>query len=459
MKKFLVCLIMCLSVFTLVLTGCNTKATVSDVHSSTDEVYGNGGMAVIKGDYVYFANAYKSQDSVGYNKNQYGDETLSALYRVKLNEDGLVDVDEDGMPVGAEIVVKQLVGYENSNIYIYGDYIYYTTPKTFKDDNGNNATGYVSFNRVKLNGANHQELVTYKDKLTSYSIAKVGDNVVLTALTTNNDLKTTVVSAKGKVSNKTIDTSVTGVVLPEGEIQADTLGAYVYYTKAVNLNDDGQIDGNKVCKANIYGGEKEVLIKDGKSYTLNTVANNRLYYTDSDSILRSTDLDEDVNIYSYNTMTSFYAIPNDLGDVGVVGTIASGSYNVLVYAKNIKSGHSQLTVLADGVANSSTYTILFVTSSTVVYTDGTNCYSKEIFTDSETKTLSSDINLTIGTGTTNYFDYDDNYMYYYDTVEASNGTYNYLHMIKYGENEANGHLIGALDSSDIKIETESDDAE
>ena len=72
-------------------------------------------MVVRKGEYVYFANAYSSATEITTNQNKYGDETLSAIYRVKLSDNGVVEYSEDGLPVGAEIMVKQISGFDVFN--------------------------------------------------------------------------------------------------------------------------------------------------------------------------------------------------------------------------------------------------------------------------------------------------------------------------------------------------------
>ena len=123
MKKKSLIVVLLLLCVTFVFASCS-KPIFNDGPSSNDQVIGNGGMAVIKGEYLYFTNAFSSQEDVAVGGNKYDkEEPISAIYRTKLNN-GSISIDENGNPVGAEILVKQIGGFEQTNLYIVGDYLY-----------------------------------------------------------------------------------------------------------------------------------------------------------------------------------------------------------------------------------------------------------------------------------------------------------------------------------------------
>ncbi len=451
MKKYIFAILMCICSVTFLLAGCGSKG-LEGGPASSDPVIGNGGFAVIKGDYLYYANAYSSQTNVAYNSNGYGDETLSALYRTKLSETGDIQVDEDGNPKGAELLAKQIIGFEQSSIYIFGDYIYYATPATLKDDTGALVTGLLTFHRIKLDGTSHKQVGSIKTVVTDFAFAQIGDNVVISTLS-DNTVKTIIVNKKGGTSSKTIASNVTSAVLPRGVVSEGTVDATIFFSQAVTLKDDGVIDGNKVCKASPFGGDAIDVFKDGKTYTLNGISNGRLYFTEN-SIMRSTDLNGGINQYAYNALESYKALPTTSGDSGIVATITSGDYNRIVYCEATQTGSSSVKVLVDGVASSKKLTILYVTSTNVVYSDGTAVMSKAIFNNNAPTTLSDTLVTTIGEKT--IVDFDDDNIFFFNTVEDSNGLYKYLHMFKVDIQEAQTQLVGSLDSTDVKAEEDAE---
>ncbi len=110
----------------------------------TNDVKSNGGFVVEKGDYVYFINGKEESTA----KNAYGDVVKGALMRVS-KADLMA-----GKGHEAKIVVPSLLvsGNYDSGIYIYGDYVYYATPTTDKDNSGNVANTSLDFKRAKLDG-------------------------------------------------------------------------------------------------------------------------------------------------------------------------------------------------------------------------------------------------------------------------------------------------------------------
>ncbi len=124
----------------------NTPATDATVSSQ-------GGWAVQKGDYIYFINGMTTAptdeegNTLAY-ENKYGDVVRGSLLRIKASDMAAGKYD------GAETVVPLLMVASDytSGIFIYGDYVYYATPTTTKNLDGETESDYVDFKRSRLDG-------------------------------------------------------------------------------------------------------------------------------------------------------------------------------------------------------------------------------------------------------------------------------------------------------------------
>ena len=108
-------------------------------------VVSNGGFAVEKGEYVYFVNGVETNDA----SNSYGDVVKGALMRI--SKDALT---KGNYSSGAETVVPLVVysGDYTGGIYIFGDYVYYSTPSTERNSDGELLNDRLEFKRTKLDG-------------------------------------------------------------------------------------------------------------------------------------------------------------------------------------------------------------------------------------------------------------------------------------------------------------------
>lgn len=116
-----------------------------------DAIYGNGGLSVRKGNYVYFVNGYKSINSSGVSKG--ATYNVGSLLLMKLGPNGEVVTDENGLLKDDYYITmsNQLCGYEVTDLFIYGDYLYFVTP-CLENEKGDKvwAKERVIFNRIKL---------------------------------------------------------------------------------------------------------------------------------------------------------------------------------------------------------------------------------------------------------------------------------------------------------------------
>ena len=135
---------------TLSFAGCGGATsyqgeTLTGSFDAAAKVESNGGFAVQKGDYVYFING--SQEYTA--DNTYGDVVKGSLMRIA-NADL-----ESGDYSKAQIVVPSLFTTANYNagVYIYGEYVYYATPTTDKNLQGEVENSWIDFKRAKLDGS------------------------------------------------------------------------------------------------------------------------------------------------------------------------------------------------------------------------------------------------------------------------------------------------------------------
>ena len=164
-----------------------------------NEVKSNGGFAVEKGNFVYFINGSESSDA----DNTYGEAVKGALYRI----------DKAALKSGgydkAQRVVPSLFVAQNydGGIFIYDDYVYFASPTTEKEKDGNVSSSWLSFKRAKIDGTSTKKeideyLFRLDDNTVSYRFVKVADTVYClyvkdkTLYSFNVSTKTTTVLAK-----------------------------------------------------------------------------------------------------------------------------------------------------------------------------------------------------------------------------------------------------------------------
>ena len=471
MKKKILVLVSILFVFALAAFGCG-GISLKGGPRYDDTVYGNGGTSVVKGDYLYFANAYCDYNNLGHNDNKYdakGElQKKYGIYRTKLNENGVVSVNSDGVPTGAELLVPQVAGHAVSGLYICGDYLYYVTPFTQETNSGNPNKGRLRFERVKLDGSDHEIVAGDDGEFNSecdYSISYIEGVTYITIL---QDETLTVYKSKsnGDVTNYQIDSSVDQMVTVEQQKivynQTESeVNKYVYYTK---------IDSNNfysLYKKSLNGGEATPIITSSEdAIELVNVKNNRVYFK-VNSVLKSSTFIGEENINTYinqqivddatSGIVDYVILDDTYGyaqDNGIVVVYFDGSqYNVY---KKVPSSP------ADLIYTSTTQIdILFATGNEVYFQyksgDDTKLYSLNILNGVDQVVINS-LNSNIGSDdqTVMNFDYDEDRLFYFATAENSNGNLQYLHMALLSENifedadgNSVGQYVGVLHSSDI----------
>ena len=309
--SFLLVLVLCI----LLVAGCAPHSKL-ELPETNAAVVGNGGLAVQKGDYLYFVNGYTSVSSLKDGNNRGGDK-YSAIYRAKLTDNELT-YDEDGNLENYDIIVDKICGFEKTALYIFGDYIYYATPNTEKvvsDELISSNFELTDFYRAKLDGTNRTRIYKTNEKSdsTQFAFYKVnGIDDVYLALYDGTKL-VFVNCSTGAVS--TISESISSVAMPvvsnyNAENNQTSIGAsYVYYTRAGNEEEELS-SGNVACCAKIGENQEIVLASGVYTYTVKSATNEALVFT------KKTDVDLNANNYAISYAYNNGKIALDLQNGG-----------------------------------------------------------------------------------------------------------------------------------------------
>lgn len=478
---------------------------LDDGPSAKDTVFGNGGSAVVKGDYLYFTNAYKNYEDLGVNDNDYNDDDVKiyGIYRVKLNSSGSVDVNEDGTPQGAKLMVPIVGGYAKSGLYIGGDYLFYTTPYSAMSSGSNSKklTGLLRFERVKLDGTDRTvlsegEFTTKCD----YNINHIGGTTYITVYGTKDESTSdnsssseskekdiyVIKSQGGNYSSYQITTSATSyATYLQDDIyynrNVDEVNKYIYYTK----NNDSLYS---IYRKPLADGKEEELLISSQELKIVAVQNDRVYYKEGNELCSSISFtsqdkrryaslpvaDEATSgITDYAILGTSSGTPVDLGIVTVMKN--DTEYSVVIYGAN---GNSQTTGTAqtktsfakkhgtDSVLDKQ-INIIFTKGSQIFYTvEGAEDKALYAYDYSQPDSVDNHYvviyNFSDSLDDTNItFDYDKDRVFFFGKVDNSNQKFDYLQMAllegntyKDSEEKSVANYIGKLDETDIKKEEE-----
>ena len=461
--------------FSAMLFACNA-IKLQNGPDANDTVYGNGGYAVVKGDYIYFANAYIASSEIGNNDNKYdkkSKQTIYGIYRSKLDSDGKVVLDDDGVPQGAEILTYNVGGFEQGQIFICGEWLYYTTPYTVMGSDATKNTGYVRIDRIKLDGTSHEELSSngedgYKVECKFNTVYVDGATYIVISDESGN---INVIKCQGgKISRYSLATEVSSyVVASQKVLQTNTkrpdVENYIYYVKKSG-------SAYEIMRKPLAGGDEEsVLIDSDNQPSLVTMKNGRVYYTLNDSLCSTVDggtttkdcLSLPLKSDSKTTeVITNYAILDDADglDRGVVAVYYDGTNYSMLYdngekyttISTVAGGTTEITILATQrdeiyyqIADDSK---LYMLKLTLAYKNSNFVIGK---VGTPTTVASS---FTTTSGDYEIYDYDLNNFYVYETVESSTLQYLKTYSIHLPNEDSDGNIVGqyvgVLSESDAK---------
>ena len=414
--------------FSLVLTGCRDRGLKNN--PATDALTtSNGGMTVVKGDYLYFVNGYVDETTLTSKDNKEGKVTRGAIYRTKL-QDGEIRKDKDGFLEKDTVdrVVSRVVGFSNGGFYIIDDTIYYATPYMMLDKDGTLLSDRVEIRSININGdtkTDKQVYVTdtHMDDL-EWTMYKVDGQVYLVIYV--NDTVYSVNASTGKVVGE-LDSPSSFVLNYEDNYSTskDRSGdkyRYVFYTRAKQDSDNvsANVSGNAVCMFDITNGNVSVPVNNinNNTFTLASIVDNYLYYTVQTSAsltycyrqdLRAAWNNNPQDLTNGVSYTSYYACP--YGDY-IITTNDSGTWVV-------SHGQSPVFVSEDKIAVYDVYGgYAYYEKSDVLYRFKiTNPSINEIATsDSRTPKLTS----------ATHVDFDGQRVYVYTEYEGGNYYLDYI---------------------------------
>lgn len=436
MKKFLknITLVLLLLVSaTCVFAGCQ-KPNDPNVPSSTDRVYGNGGLAVTKGQYLYFLNGYRTYSNVKTdddNKNV----VRGAIYKTKLSATGDLTLDEDGNIVDSSVerVVDRIACFENGGLYIVGNYLYYATPNTQDNSVGQILNNYVDYCRVNLsNPSDEQVLYTSEGSVTNgeWAVYQMDGGIYLVINTGN---KIVCVKDGNKKSVTTMASDVTSAEFWNNE-DNHTLSEneqYIYYTRNVKSSD--KVSGGNVLAKVKIGTSKEIpVVADGStSYEVVDVANNNVYYKKGTSYIykaNASDFKNELKL-TYTSYDKVYHIENT--------DVNSTLNRTLVYtatdekaSEGSKTGrlsyYDNGSVEENVVLDKVDITILDVVGNIVYFYQDSTIYKVDILSKEVTKLINGDNAFSFNTSQNMCFDVDGNYMYFLNGYTPTEATVYYL---------------------------------
>ena len=260
-----------LVVVAFTMTACKPKVT----NFSTEGVISSGNLGVVKDNTLYYVNRLTADRTL-----QGADREMFGIYKVA--------VDSNCTPVGeSSLVFTTLAGFESGQLFIYGDYIYFTIPANVTSATGERLTDRTTFCRVGLDGKNYSEIYTNEtDKEPTFSYY-VKDNMLYLIVLQETNLYSIKMDKKFTVTK--IDSDVASAVLSESSGEAGGADGYVFYTKEPAENFITQA-GHNVYRVT-PDGENPELISSGQDVSLLKLANGYLYYLlDSKIMYRTTTL-------------------------------------------------------------------------------------------------------------------------------------------------------------------------
>ena len=226
---------------------------------SENAAISNGGFAVEKDGYVYFING----QALSTASNEYGDATKGALLRIsKANL-------EAGNYV-TETVVPLLFVSSNtdSGIYIYGDRVYFATPTTDKDLDGNVISG-LDFKSAKLDGTDVMSDYYFRASTsTQYRYVKGDDGKIYCLYVDGGALKS--YSIEGRKETVLVQGAASSFAFNKDQDGEDS--DVVYYTMNVPNTFFGTENASNESYTQIYRVSATATVtnfnKDTASYTV-----------------------------------------------------------------------------------------------------------------------------------------------------------------------------------------------
>ncbi len=333
MSKKLALVVAIILVAVCVLAGCGkTESYERDplTGDTSGAVISNGGLAVIKGDYLYFVNGALGSYTTD---NTYGTPNYGAIMRISLFnfEQAMVSSNTTDVINDKAVVLVPKYFYSGNTsdksingIFIYNERLYYFTPDTSLDKNGYVQSGKLAIKSCKLDGTDTQHHYVFASN--TYSVALLYNGSAVTAVYL--DTKTATLYS--------IDLSVENSVATVVSEKVSSVKYDVENGKAFYINADGDI------YLYTFGAEPKMVVDNPtvtgdtvttSTFTMVNIYKGVLYYKGASNYNQSA-----VGVFSVTangtitklltyTPSNIYCYDNKV----LISSGASESYNIVEY--------------------------------------------------------------------------------------------------------------------------------
>ena len=414
MKKIIPVLVMMLFATIALFAGCSSRP---ETPSATDAVVGNGGLSVIKGDYVFYVNGYESNDTTKEShKNKEGKVEVSSINVAKL---------QNGEISNKRQLVSKVGGFEYSDLYVFGDKLFFLTPNTKKDSTGELRTDIITLCSINFDGSKLTEIFTPEQYSSgSFSMKEINgkvyafvyDGAKLTQINVSDNSVTTV--SEGVTSFATSRDKTT--YSENAQKNLDTsLDNFLFYSRSRTAGEGSEegVGGNILERYDIVSGQKTKIALDNISNEIKVtnVEGGRLFYKKGDCYYSSTTLSTSEIRHTYVAVDGF--TPLGKGDSGIdLGIVVK--YDSKLYLQKITDS-----VFSGDALSDSNLTILgFDQDRLIVKDTDSKIYSLSVLDKSTTLLCEPVEDQTFG----DKFDFDGRYIVLLANVEDHSSNYSYL---------------------------------
>lgn len=261
--------------FALLLTGCGTS--LENVQNDKRGIIFNGGSVAQVGDYLFFANGF-AKDHTSFK--DMGDYNKAKEYSKVNRTNNLTDATNFASSKNIETVSgNDVSGFNETYMFAYGDYLYYTAPTTHKTNENKFAFDHLSVFKVKFNGTGRSEIfytANAYDATNGKIVALEYKGAAFLMIYDGKDFAGLNLTNGGTQFNIK---DVTSVAFPQSD--ANWNGS-IYYTKDTDTSNEG----NEVFKIDALEAKEQEVVANGTIF--NTVKfgeriDDRIFFTYSNN--------------------------------------------------------------------------------------------------------------------------------------------------------------------------------
>lgn len=460
--KFIVCFMLC--VLSICLVACDNRTPKEKDFTYPDSnalVSGNDGLAVQKGNYIYFVNGHQSVDDMSKKNDSY---TLGSLLLMKLDENGNVVRDEKELLKDEYYITMsdKLCGFEATNLFIGGDYLYFTSPCQ-EDEGGEGASTSptwakerVEVYRIKLNKTSTPEEV-YQSEVSH-------EKLELEFYFENNKTYIVAYEKEANLDNENINNalirvdcdakSATQVAKDVSSVAFGQAASEVFYVASAKNENKTTY---KLNQFNVVENKSTEFTSKDSTFKVEAVGGGNVFISQAKSgstglykasINPKTSFNDMPEITSIDKLDKYYISEDGYCFVGIDGTKIK-----------VKTTDGQVSkTIEDSDAEEISF-IGFVNGN-IVYKDKANnvkIVNYYNYLNGTTYTIETIDKIT--DANTTYFDLDNSHLYFYKKV----GEHEYLHRLsltsRYEEDKTQSEMIGVYLEDDIPEVEESETTE